>query len=109
MSETTSSPLPLGESGRLDKDAMHSNNEEVRWEIVFRTSGLLSAQITAGRLQAVGIPARAWQEAAGQAFGLTVGLLGTGNVSVPEEYVDQALELLESDASEFDMDDFEEE
>ena len=73
--------------------------EPVRWEIVERTSGRLPAHIKAGRLQAEGIPARAWAESAGVAYGLTVGLLGTGYVSVPEEYVDQAQEIL---AEEFD-------
>lgn len=67
---------------------------EVRWEVVASTPGIAVAHIIAGRLQAEGIPARAWQEAAGQAIGLTVGLLGTGYVSVPQEFTDQALEIL---------------
>jgi hypothetical protein len=69
---------------------------EIRWKVVAKTPGITPAHIIAGRLQAEGIPARAWQEAAGQAIGLTVGLLGTGHVEVPEEYFDQAMELLES-------------
>ena len=109
MSETTPTPLPLGGPERLDKEMKPGHNEEVHWEIIFRTSGLLPAQIVAGRLQTEGIPVRAWQEAAGQAFGLTIGLLGTGYVSVPEEYVDQALDILESDIPEIDLEDFEEE
>jgi hypothetical protein len=71
--------------------------QEIRWKVVAKTSGITPAHIIAGRLQADGIPARAWQEAAGQAIGLTVGLLGTGHVEVPEEYYDQAIQLLESD------------
>ena len=67
---------------------------EVRWEIVARMPGITPATILAGRLQAEGIPVRAWQEGAGQALGLTVGLLGTGYVAVPEEYAAQALEIL---------------
>jgi hypothetical protein len=59
--------------------------------------GITPATIVAGRLQAEGIPVRAWQEGAGQALGLTVGLLGTGYVAVPEEYVAQALEILATD------------
>lgn len=71
----------------------------VRWEIVARTNGLLSAQIKAGRLEAEGIPVRAWAESAGVAMGITVGLLGTGYVSVPEDLVEQARIIL---AVEFD-------
>lgn len=81
---------------------------EVRWEVVARTPGLTPAQILAGRLQAEGIPARAWQEGAGRATGLVVGLLGTGHVVVPEEFVDQALEILAATEEEFadaDLDD----
>ncbi len=71
--------------------------QEIRWKTVAKTPGITPAHVIAGRLQAEGIPARAWQEAAGQAIGLTVGLLGTGHVQVPEEYYDQAVELLEND------------
>ena len=44
-----------------------------------------------------GIPARAWQEGAGQATGLVVGLLGTGHVVVPEEFAEKAREILDED------------
>jgi hypothetical protein len=72
---------------------------EVRWEVVARLPGITPATIVAGRLQSEGIPARAWQEGAGQALGLTVGLLGTGYVAVPEEYAAQAREILNTDNS----------
>ncbi|MCL4870297.1 MAG: hypothetical protein KJ063_15135 [Anaerolineae bacterium] len=67
---------------------------EIHWHIVARTPGLVPAQIIAGRLQAEGIMARAWAESAGVALGLTVGLLGTGYVGVPEELVEQAEAIL---------------
>jgi hypothetical protein len=69
-------------------------------------SGLTQAAIIAGRLQAEGIPARAWQEGAGQALGLTVGLLGTGYVAVPAELVEEAEAVLDE---EFEVDEDEEE
>jgi hypothetical protein len=100
-------PFGLGrESDEQKKQAAEQDNhpggrEAIRWKVVAQTPGITVAHIIAGRLQAEGIPARAWQEAAGQAIGLTVGLLGMGHVEVPEEYYDQAIELLESD-SEFD-------
>jgi hypothetical protein len=62
----------------------------------------------AGRLQAEGIPARAWQEAAGQALGLTVGLLGTGYVAVPAGLADQAREILADVAEVEEVEDGEE-
>jgi hypothetical protein len=74
---------------------------EVKWKVVAETGGITNASIIGGRLQSEGIPVRVWQESAGQSFGLTVGLLGTGYVAVPAEYETQALEILEIDASEF--------
>lgn len=68
--------------------------QEIKWEVVAKTAGLAPAEIMAQRLQVEGIPARAWQEGAGQAIGLTVGLLGTGYVMVPETYLEQAKEIL---------------
>jgi hypothetical protein len=75
---------------------------EVKWEIVARTSGLAPATIVAGRLQVEGIPARAYQEGAGRALGLTVGILGTGFVAVPEEYAEKALRILNDTSDESD-------
>ncbi len=65
-----------------------------QWKVATKTAGITPATIIAGRLQANGIPARAWQEGAGQAYGLTVGLLGNGYVMVPETYLEQAKALL---------------
>ncbi len=74
-----------------------ATNQEVRWETVAQTPGITVAEIIAGRLQSEGIPARAWQEGAGEALGLIVGLLGTGHVVVPSEYAERARMILESD------------
>ncbi len=65
-----------------------------KWQVVAKTSGLAPARIIANRLVSEGIPARAWQEGAGQAFGLTVGLLGTGYVVVPSAFRQEAESLL---------------
>ncbi|MCC6602405.1 MAG: DUF2007 domain-containing protein [Anaerolineae bacterium] len=91
--ESTALPLPSQEnSGSPD------GSQEVHWKVVAQAPGITPATIIAGRLQAEGVPVRVWQEAAGQALGLTVGLLGTGHVLVPEEYVEQALEILAYEA-----------
>ena len=99
----------------LDDDDKRDENEEpagtgtpgggkeTKWEVVSKEAGLAPAQIIAGRLQAEGIPARAWQEGAGQAFGLTVGLLGSGYVEVPEAYLEEARAILEAEDQEYDL------
>lgn len=66
----------------------------MRWVTVAHTFGIMQATIIVGRLRAEGIPARAWQEGAGQATGLIVGKLGTGHVVVPEAFEAQALTIL---------------
>lgn len=99
MSDAASQSLPLNNN---EQEATPGQQEPVRWEVVARMPGLTPATIVAGRLQAEGIPARAWQEGAGQALGLTVGLLGTGYVAVPESYAEKALDLL-SESAELDI------
>lgn len=96
MSDSDSSALPLPSH---ENNGTPGGSREVRWEVVAQAPGITPATIIAGRLQAEGLPVRVWQEAAGQALGLTVGLLGTGYVAVPEQYVDQALEILEYEES----------
>lgn len=100
MSDSASQSLPLNNN---ELESTPGQQEPVRWEVVARMPGLTPATIVAGRLQAEGIPARAWQEGAGQALGLTVGLLGTGYVAVPETYAEKALDLL-SKSAEFEPD-----
>ena len=100
MSKTTTTPDP-NDQKNSDEDVARGQ-KATRWEEVATTSGITAAQILAGRLQSEGIPARAWQESAGQATGLVVGLLGMGHVVVPEEYVDQALDILDDVDDDFD-------
>ncbi|MBP6015101.1 MAG: DUF2007 domain-containing protein [Candidatus Promineofilum sp.] len=87
---------PVPESDQ-SSSSMSPGSQEVRWEVVAQTPGITAAEIIAGRLQSEGIPARAWQEGAGEALGLLVGLLGTGHVVVPEEYAQRARAILEAD------------
>ncbi|KPK10797.1 MAG: hypothetical protein AMJ56_07250 [Anaerolineae bacterium SG8_19] len=88
----------------MEKTTTPGGDKETKWKVVATTAGLAPAEIIAQRLQAEGIPARAWQEGAGQAFGLTVGLLGNGYVVVPEPYVEEAEELLASSIDEDNAD-----
>lgn len=75
---------------------------EVKWVVVQETAGLLPAKITADSLQAYGIPARAWQESVGQAYGMTIGPLGTGYVLVPAGWATEARQLLEDGESQLE-------
>lgn len=87
---SAAAPLPTNENSGTS-----GGYQAVKWEIVAQMPGITPATIVAGRLKAEGVPTRVWQEGAGQALGLTVGLLGTGYVAVPEAYVEQAREILE--------------
>ena len=81
------------DSSTASTDATPSGGQAViNWVVVAQTGGLMPAAILAGRLQTEGIPARYW--GVGDTFGLTVGILGTGNVAVPEEFADAALDIL---------------
>ncbi len=99
MSESPSIPLPQDSS--KSGETTPGGKKGINWVEVAQTYGLTQAQIVAGRLQAEGIPAYAWQEGAGTATGLVIGLLGAGHVMVPEEYEERALEIL-SDVEEID-------
>lgn len=103
MSNSAPNPNPsTGSSSTNDP-------QEIHWEVVAQTPGITPAHIIAGHLQAEGIPVRIWQEGAGQAIGLTVGLLGTGYVAVPAEYADQAEAILMESESDFSEEFLEEE
>jgi len=78
----------------LGQESGQGDDREIRWKVVAKTAGITPATIIADRLLTEGIMARAWQEGAGQALGLTVGLLGNGYVAVPEEKVQEAEKIL---------------
>jgi hypothetical protein len=99
MSESPTIPFP--QDSEDARDTNPGDRKEVHWVEVAQTFGLAQAQIIAGRLKAEGIPSYAWQEGAGQAAGLLVGLLGAGHVMVPQEFEEQALDIL-SDEEEID-------
>lgn len=104
MSNSTSFFTSLDDSDdETSQTTTPGQQSEIQWEIVAWMPGITPATILAGRLQSEGIPARAWQEGAGQALGLVVGLLGTGYVAVPQEYAEQALAILDEDVT-FDED-----
>lgn len=85
------------------EQASSGRYREIRWEVVTETFGITPARIIAGRLESEGIPARAWQEGAGEALGLYIGKLGTGYVGVPVEYAERARAIL-AEVDEMDVD-----
>jgi len=63
-------------------------------EVVYRASGLLSAQVIKGRLETSGIPAVLDYESLGPTLGITVDGLGEVRVMVPVERAEEARELI---------------
>jgi len=96
MDTNNAQPYPEQDN---NEDVNLSEVQQINWVVVEETMGITVAEIIAGRLQSEGIPARAWQEGAGGALGLIVGLLGTGHVVVPEEFADRARAILAADAA----------
>jgi hypothetical protein len=90
------SSIPIPHESDPPRAGTPGGQHAVQWETVAYTLGITQGQILVGRLRSEGIPARAWQEGAGQATGLIIGKLGTGYVQVPEEFADQARELLDT-------------
>ncbi len=79
-------------------ETTHGGREPINWVQVAETMGTPNAVIVAGRLESEGIPTRVTQEAAGaRVFAVTVGILGTARVWVPEELAVQAEEILSRD------------
>ena len=65
---------------------------------VYRSQGMLPAQVIKAKLESAGIPVFLKYESLGQIFGLTVDGLGLVEVQVPDEWADDALALVREDA-----------
>ena len=102
MSDLSLDSVPMDENPKpkrakpVRRVAKSSGKKAVKWVVVAEEAGIAPAEIVAQRLKVEGIPARARQEPAGQALGLTVAILGTGFVLVPEEFEERAREILDS-------------
>lgn len=69
--------------------------------VIYTTYNLPEAHIVAGRLDSEGIPAFVSQEPAGSAIGITYGRLGEVRVAVNAADYEQALAILEGEASDW--------
>ena len=67
---------------------------------VYRSAGMLGAQVVKGKLEAYGIPTMLRYESAGLVFGLTVDGLGMVEVQVPEDRSEEAEALISEDYDE---------
>ena len=61
---------------------------------VYRTAGLMQAEIIKGRLESAGIPVMLDYESLGRVMGITVDGLGEVRILVPNGRADEAKELL---------------
>ena len=75
------------------------------WMSVYVTNSTPDAYIVVGRLESEGIRSWVQQEAAGAAFGLTVGQMGAVQVLVNPEDYEAAMAVLEEDFTGEDFDD----
>jgi hypothetical protein len=63
---------------------------------ILRVNGTINAEPVLAALRANGIPAAAVGEAVGRVYGLTLDGLGMVRIVVPQEYEEQARELIEA-------------
>lgn len=66
---------------------------------VYRSQGILGAEVVKAKLEAAGIPSMLKYESAGLVFGLTVDGLGLVEVLVPESCASEALALVAEEDS----------
>jgi hypothetical protein len=69
---------------------------------IYRSMGMLGAQVIKGKLESAGIPVMLKYESAGLIFGLTVDGLGMVEVQVPEEWAEDAEALISEEPEEAD-------
>ena len=63
--------------------------------LVYRTAGMLQAEVIKGRLESAGIPVLLDYESLGRVIGITIDGLGEVRVLVPDERAEDARQLLE--------------
>jgi hypothetical protein len=69
---------------------------------VYRSQGILGAEVVRAKLGAAGVPVMLKYESAGLVLGLTVDGLGLVEVQVPEEWEADALALIDESGDDTD-------
>jgi len=77
--------------------------EDEKWEVAHVSSGMINANIVAGRLETEGIPVKLRYEAVGVIYGLTLDGLGEVRIMVPSDYLERAREVLAESYEEDDI------
>ena len=77
--------------------------EEKKWEVANVSSGMINANIVAGRLETEGIPVKLQYEAVGVIYGLTLDGLGEVRIMVPSSHLERAREVLAESYEEDDI------
>ncbi len=74
-----------------------------KWVVAAKIAGELQAEIMRGLLEAQGVRVYLAVEGAARAIGITAGPLGEVDIMVPEEELDETLEIIASyNAGEFE-------
>ena len=82
---------------------MDNDRDNEKWEVVMSTSGMTSAHIIAGRLEAEGIPVQFKYDVAGAIYAVTIDGLGEVKILVPSACRQWAQEILSRSYDETDM------
>ena len=74
-----------------------ARDDDAEWVQLSEVTGAEEASLVVSYLQSNGIEAFAWQEGAGRAFGLTIGMLGATHVMVRDDQAQLAHSVLEAE------------
>ena len=74
---------------------MSQSSDPPRLVTIYTSMGLLPAEVIKSKLEAAGILALLRYQSAGPIFGITVDGLGEVQVLVPQEFEEEALDLIE--------------
>ena len=74
---------------------MSQSSDPPRLVTIYTSMGLLPAEVIKSKLEAAGIPVLLRYQSAGPVIGITVDGLGEVQVLVPQEFEEEALDLIE--------------
>ena len=75
------------------------NPQRTGMTLVYRTAGMLQAEVIKGRLESAGIPVMLDYESLGRVMGITIDGLGEVRLLVPDDRAEDARQLLEASPS----------
>jgi altronate dehydratase len=78
------------------------DHSESKWKVIAVVSPPNDV-VLESLIQSFGIPVRLFHEAIGSVFGLSIGPLAEVKIAVPEEYAEQAEQLLQAESEKSDL------